>query len=77
MTKYRIEVYKKGAKRPYDVFIASLPNATRPTYTKYVECFGGRLDKLERVRIKYARNGGLVAEKYTDRKGNGRLRWKS
>lgn len=75
MTKYRIEVFKKGARTPYDVIIASLPNGTRPTYTKYSECFGGRLDKLERVKIRYAKSNGLVAEKYTDRKGNGRLRW--
>ena len=75
MTKYRIEIFKKGARKPHDILIATLPNGSRPTYTKYSECFGGRLDRVERAKIRYDRSRGLVAEKYTDRKGNGRLRW--
>lgn len=75
MTNYIVEVYKKGARSPYLEFGMSLPNASRPTYTKYEECFGGKLDRYGRVKIRYAKNRGLVAEKYFDSKKNGRLRW--
>lgn len=79
MTDYIVELYSKNARKPYDSFRASLPDGERPTYVNSKECFNFRLSAIRigssRVKIRYASNGQIVAEKYIDYYGNGRLRW--
>lgn len=76
MTKYIVELYKGREKKPYKTFEASLPDGARPSYTNSEKCFDFRLSHESRAKVKYASNGQLVAEKYIDKDGNGRLRWK-
>jgi len=76
MTEYIIELYEKRARVPYKKFRAVLPDGARPTYTNSKECFDFQLSYSQRVKIRYASNGQLVAVKYIDINGNGRLRWK-
>ena len=75
MTDYIVEIYSKGARKPYDVFRASLPDGSRPTFTNSKECFNFRLSMVSRAKIRYASNGAIVGEKYMDINGNGRIRW--
>lgn len=76
MTDYIIELYEKGAKKPYQRYKDSLPDGSRPSFTNSKECFDFKLSHIPRAKIRYASNGKLVAEKYMDINGNGRLRWK-
>lgn len=76
MTEYIIELYTKGAKKPYQRYKDSLPDGARPSFTNSAECFNFSLSHVRRAEIRYASNGKLVAEKYIDKNGNGRLRWK-
>ena len=32
MTDYIVEIYSKGARKPYDVFKASLPDGEKPSF---------------------------------------------
>lgn len=75
MTKYIIELYGKGARKPYETFTASLPDKSHPTFTNSKECFEFKLSHCGRVKVRYASNHKLAAEKYMDVNGNGRLRW--
>lgn len=75
MTEYIVEKYMKGARKPYETFKASLPDGERPIYTNSKECFNFRLSHVSRAKVRYASNGQIVAEKYIDYYGNGRLRW--
>lgn len=77
MTEYIIELYEKGARKPYQKFVDSLPDRARPRYRNSAECFDFKLSHLGgRALIRYKSNGKLVAESYIDANGNGRLRWK-
>ena len=76
MTEYIIELYEKRGRVPYQRFKATLPDGARPTFTNSKECFDYKLSYTPRVKIRYASNGQLVAVKYIDVNGNGRLRWK-
>lgn len=75
MTDYIVEIYSKGARKPYDVFRAWLPDGSKPTFTNSKECFNFRLSMVSRAKIRYASNGQIVGEKYMDVNGNGRIRW--
>ena len=70
MTEYIIELYAKGARRPYQKFVDTLPDRARPRFDFKLSHLGGR------ALIRYKSNGKLVAESYIDKNGNGRLRWK-
>lgn len=74
MTKYIVELYYGRERKPYKTFHASLPNGEFPKFTNSKECFDFRID-ADRAKVKYAENGRVVAEKYFDVYGNGRLRW--
>ena len=76
MTDYIVEYYERRAKKPYDRKLMSLPDGYHPSFTNNKACFNLALSMAGRVKIKYASNGKLAAEKYRDRNGNGRLRWK-
>ena len=77
MTQFKVELYKKGERRPYETFMADLgARGTHPKHTSTQECFGGKLDKAYRVKVFYASNGAIAAYKTYDRKnGHGRLSW--
>ena len=77
MTQFKVELYKKGERRPYETFMADLgARGTHPKHTSTQECFGGKLDKAHRVKVFYASNGAIAAYKTYDRKnGHGRLSW--
>lgn len=76
MTQYKIELYNKGERKPYDSFMATLTHGFHPRYTATQECFGGKLERPYKAKVYYASNGGLVAIKTYDRKhGYGRLTW--
>ena len=75
MTDYIVELYSRNARKPYDSFKASLPDGSRPTFTNSKECFNFRISFTPKVKVRYASNGQIVAEKYVDANGNGRLRW--
>lgn len=81
MTKYLLEYYTKGARKPYVVREGSLPNGHRPTFTNSQDCFNYALSHITyiggRVKVRYKSNGALAAETYRDIYGNGRLRWKN
>lgn len=73
---YIVEFYAKNGKKPYQREILSLPYGVHPKFTNSEECFNFKLSMVPKVKIKYASNGVLAAEKYMDVNGNGRLRWK-
>ena len=78
MTKYLLEYYTKGARKPYMVREGSLPNGSHPTFTNSPECFNFALIHTQgRVKVRYKSNGALAAETYVDKYGKGRLRWKN
>ena len=77
MTEYIIEKYEKGARIPYERYVDTLPDRARPKFTNSADCFNFKLSHCAgRVLIRYKSNGKLVAERYIDKNGNGRLRWK-
>lgn len=78
MTQYKIELYRKGAREPYEIFMADLgTRGFHPRFTSTQECFGGKLEKADRVKVYYASNGSLAAVKTYDRRtGQGRLSWR-
>lgn len=76
MTKYKLEFYEKNARKPYRVEYGELPNGFHPKWTDSQECFNFGLSRIVgRVKIRYASNGGLAGETYTDVNGHGRVRW--
>lgn len=75
-TEYIIELYTKGSRKPYSVYRDTLPAGSRPRFTNSEDCFNFKLSYVIKAKIRYASNGELVAEKYIDVNGNGRLRWK-
>lgn len=76
MVDYIIEFYGKRDRKPYERMIMSLPYGVHPKFTNSEECFNFKLCFAPKVKVKYASNGMLAAEKYIDINGNGRLRWK-
>ena len=78
MTKYLLEYYTKGARKPYMIREGALANGSHPTFTNSPECFNFALTYIGgRVKVRYKSNGALAAETYIDKNGNGRLRWKN
>lgn len=79
MTEYIVEIYSKGARKPYDVFRASLPDGEKPSFCNSRVCFNFRLSAIKigssKVKIRYASNGQIVGERYIDINGNSRIRW--
>lgn len=76
MTKYKLEFFDKGSRKPYKVEEGVLTNGHHPRFTDAKECFDYRLTHIPgRVKVRYASNGGLAAETYIDANGHGRLRW--
>lgn len=75
MTKYIVEIYYGKERKPYKTFEASLPKGEFPKFTSSKECFDLRIAQPDRAKVRYAENGRVVAEKYWDINGNGRLRW--
>lgn len=73
---YIVEFYAKGERKPYKREIMSLGYGEHPKFTNTKECFNFKLSQAPKVKVKYASNGMLAAEKYYDENGNGRLRWK-
>lgn len=75
MTKYIIELLKKGAKTPYETFEANLLKGYHPRYPDNNDCFNGRLKGVQRFRIRYASNNGLVGESSVDSQGRTCIKW--
>lgn len=76
MVDYIVEFYEKGARKPYERQLMSLPYGSHPTFTNSKECFNFKLAFVPKAKVRYASNGSVAAEKYIDANGNGRLRWK-
>ena len=76
MTKYILEFYERGARRPYNSEYGELPNGFHPKWANTQECFNFKLTRTAgKVKIRYASNGGLAGETYMDVNGNKRVRW--
>lgn len=75
MTKYIVEMYYGKERKPYETFEASLPKGKFPRFTNSEDCFNFKLSRVHRAKVREASTGVVVAEKYIDVNGNGRLRW--
>lgn len=76
MTKYIIELFHKGERKPYRTFTDTLPHGDHPTDTH--SSFGGRLGGFlgpYRAIIRYASNNAEAARTYWDVNGNKKIRW--
>lgn len=77
MTKYILEFYEKGQRKPNRVEEGMLPNGYHPRFTNGPDVFNFRVAnrRCHKVKLRYKSNGALAAETYKDAHGYDRLRW--
>lgn len=75
LREYELQFFMGKARTPFEVKIIEWPADLKETYTNKKNCFNFALSQINRASVIDRRTGRIVAKKYIDTNGNGKLKW--